>query len=228
MTALSRRPGGTQGLPRPEVWRELPQADWLQGDVSPLTDMSAVRDAVATFRPDSMTQQPPVHASPSAVLISLFADARGPSVILTRRSQHLSTHQGQVAFPGGRVEPGETPWQAAVRETYEEIGIDVARARRLGELAAHRTVSSQSHIVPYVAELPSAPDKFVTNDEVDRVFSVPLADLARPDTFVQEHWVFADREVVVPMFYLDDETVWGATARMLHELITLVVRSGPR
>jgi hypothetical protein len=61
------------------------------------------------------------------------------------------------------------------------------------------------------------------NDEVDRVFSVSLGELVRPDTFVQEHWVFQDREVVVPMFYLDDETIWGATARMLQELILLAV-----
>jgi hypothetical protein len=62
------------------------------------------------------------------------------------------------------------------------------------------------------------------SDEVERVFSVPLSELVRPDTFAQEHWTFADREVVVPFFYLDDETIWGATARMLQELLLLTLK----
>ncbi|MFM2181661.1 MAG: hypothetical protein RIR54_955, partial [Actinomycetota bacterium] len=57
----------------------------------------------------------------------------------------------------------------------------------------------------------------------ERVFSVSLRELTRPDTYAQEHWVFPDREVVVPMFYLDDETIWGATARMLQELILIAL-----
>jgi hypothetical protein len=62
------------------------------------------------------------------------------------------------------------------------------------------------------------------SDEVERIFSVSLSELVRPDTFVQEHWTFADREVVVPLFYLDDETIWGATARMLQELLLLTLK----
>jgi hypothetical protein len=94
----------------------------------------------------------------------------------------------------------------------------------VAELTAHRTISSTSHIVPHVVRLPHAPAEFAINNEVERVFSVALTELIRPDTFAQEHWVFADREVVVPMFYLDDETVWGATARMLQDLILLVLQ----
>jgi hypothetical protein len=71
--------------------------------------------------------------------------------------------------------------------------------------------------------LPHTPTNFSINREVDRVLSVSLTELIRPDTFAQEHWVFPDREVVVPMFYLDDETIWGATARMLQELLLLAL-----
>ncbi len=94
----------------------------------------------------------------------------------------------------------------------------------VGELTAHRTISSTSHIVPHVVRLPDVPMGFSPNGEVDRVLSVSLAELIRPDTFAQEHWVFPDREVVVPMFYLDDETIWGATARMLQELLLLAIK----
>jgi 8-oxo-dGTP pyrophosphatase MutT (NUDIX family) len=157
------------------------------------------------------------------VLVPLFVAADGPRVLLTRRSESLNSHQGQIAFPGGRLEAGESSLEAAMRETREEIGIDASTARVVGELPAHRTISSSSHIVPHVVRLASEPRQFALNDEVDRVFSVSLGELVRPDTFVQEHWVFQDREVVVPMFYLDDETIWGATARMLQELILLAV-----
>jgi 8-oxo-dGTP pyrophosphatase MutT (NUDIX family) len=193
-------------------------------DIAALTDFAAVRAAVEEFAPNPASQQPPASAQPSAVLVGLFDSSVGPQVLLTRRSESLSSHRGQVAFPGGRLEPGETSLQAALRETHEEIGIDVTSATVLGELAAHRTISSSSHIVPHVVDLGAPPNVFQLSDEVERAFTVPLVDLVRPDTFAQEHWVFADREVVVPMFYLDDETIWGATARMLQELLLLTLQ----
>ena len=178
---------------------------------------------MARSSPDPDSLRAPEQSQPSAVLIPLFAASDGPRVLLTRRSELLNSHKGQIAFPGGRLEPGETSLQAALRETREEIGIDASGAAVLGQLAAHRTISSRSHITPHVVELASEPDAFVLNSEVERVFSVALTELIRSDTYAQEHWRFADREVVVPMFYLDDETVWGATARMLQELIMLVL-----
>ena len=222
--STSRRPGGAQALPRPAQWRELQHSPFDRLDIAALTDFAAVRAAVAEFTPNPASQQPPASAQPSAVLVGLFDSSVGPQVLLTRRSESLSSHRGQVAFPGGRLEPGETSLQAALRETHEEIGIDVTSATVLGELAAHRTISSSSHIVPHVVDLGAPPNVFQLSDEVERAFTVPLVDLVRPDTFAQEHWVFADREVVVPMFYLDDETIWGATARMLQELLLLTLQ----
>lgn len=214
-----RRRGGSQTVPRPARWHELRHAPWSHLDTSALGDLGAVRRAFDAGGQEGDTQSPPEGAQPSAVLVPLIDHADGPLVILTRRSESLNSHKGQVAFPGGRIEPGESSFAAALRETREEIGVDASGARRLGELSAHRTVSSRSHIVPHVVELPEAPTRYSLNGEVDRVFSVPLRELVRPDTFVHEHWVFPDREVVVPFFYLDDETIWGATARMLQELV---------
>lgn len=219
-----RRPGGRQQLPRPAQWRELEHAPWSRLDTRALDDLDAIERSLVSARPDPETQLPPIHAQPSAVLVPLFSASGRPSVLLTRRSESLTSHKGQIAFPGGRLEPGESSLQAALRETREEIGLDASRAAVIGELSAHRTISSSSHIVPHVVRFAETPCDFVLNDEVDRVFSVPLRDLVRPDTFAHEHWVFPDREVVVPMFYLDDETIWGATARMLQELILLALK----
>ena len=223
MPQVPRRTGGRQTLPRPANWRVLEHAPWSRLDTSSLDDLSLITQAVERSRPDPESQRPPTHANPSAVLVSLFAGTGGPRVLLTRRSESLSTHKGQIAFPGGRLEAGETSLQAALRETREEIGVDASTARVVGELPAHRTISSSSHIIPHVVRLSAEPRQFVLNNEVERVFSVSLRELIRPDTYAQEHWVFPDREVVVPMFYLDDETIWGATARMLQELILLAL-----
>lgn len=221
-TGSIRRPGGRQTLPRPVNWRELDHAPWSHLDTSGLADVEVVRRALAR-RTTYETLPPTTDFQPSAVLVPLVNERGRPHVLLTRRSETLHSHKGQIAFPGGRIETGETSFAAAIRETREEIGLDASNAHRLGELSVHRTVSSRSHIVPHVVELAEMPTRYSLNDEVDRVFTVALADLVRPDTFSQEHWVFADREVIVPIFYLDDETIWGATARMLQELVLLAV-----
>ncbi|MFZ9804656.1 MAG: hypothetical protein ACO3DA_08590, partial [Ilumatobacteraceae bacterium] len=75
-----------------------------------------------------------------------------------------------------------------------------------------------------VASYASAPTFSAVNSEVDRVFSVPLLELARQDTYRQEHWVFSDREFQINFFYLDDETIWGATARILFQVMMLAVK----
>jgi len=223
MTNPHRRAGGRQQLPRPSNWYELSHAPWSRLNTAALHDIAAVRQSLAQFHRDPDSMRAPEHSQPSAVLVPLFASSDGPRVLLTRRSELLNSHKGQIAFPGGRLEPGETSLQAALRETREEIGIDASSATVLGQLAAHRTISSRSHITPHVVELEGEPDGFALNSEVERVFSVALPELIRSDTYAQEHWRFADREVVVPFFYLDDETIWGATARMLQELILLVL-----
>ena len=223
MPQVQRRAGGRQTLPRPANWRALEHAPWSRLDVSALDDLSLITGSVERSRPDPESQRPPANANPSAVLVPLFAASDGPRVLLTRRSEALTSHKGQIAFPGGRLEVGETSLQAALRETREEIGVDASSARVIGELSAHRTISSSSHIIPHVVQLEAEPREFAMNSEVERVFSVSLRELTRPDTYAQEHWVFPDREVVVPMFYLDDETIWGATARMLQELILIAL-----
>ena len=86
------------------------------------------------------------------------------------------------------------------------------------------TVVSNSHIVPVVASYKCAPKMQPMNSEVDRVLTVPLSELARTDTYSQEYWKFPDRELQINFFYLDDETIWGATARMLLQVMMLTVK----
>ena len=218
------RAGGSQVIPRPKNFRIIDHNPWLNLDTSALSSLEVVTQAVAAFQPDQALRQPLENVRASAVLVGLFESARGVEAILTRRSQALTNHRGEISFPGGRLENGETAVDAALRETHEEIGIAPSEARIIGELNSMSTVVSNSHIVPIVASYASAPAFSAVNSEVDRVFSVPLLELARQDTYSQEHWVFGDREFQINFFYLDDETIWGATARILFQVMMLAVK----
>lgn len=158
-------------------------------------------------------------ARESAVLIALADGSQGPEVLLTRRSWEMRTHRGEVSFPGGRLDPGETAVDAALREAHEEVGLDPAHVSIRGELEHLNTVVSRSYIVPKVATVPERMALHAKTMEVDRVMWVPLAEFTRPDTYRSEVWGFQGTDRVLHFFELDDETVWGATAHMLVDLL---------
>ncbi len=218
------RVGGSQVIPRPNNFRTIDHNPFVNLDTSALRSLDAVTAALQAFQPDRTLRQPLENARPSAVLVGLFESVNGVEAILTRRSQELKNHRGEISFPGGRLESGETVIDAALRETHEEIGLAPDDAKIIGELNSMSTVVSNSHIVPVVARYSSAPSMRAMNSEVDRVFSVPLLELTRQDTYCQEHWVFSDREFQLNFFYLDDETIWGATARILFQVMMLAIK----
>ncbi|MHB8262737.1 MAG: NUDIX hydrolase [Acidimicrobiales bacterium] len=160
----------------------------------------------------------------SAVLIGLYEENGDVRTILTRRSAELRSHGGEVCFPGGRMEPGESPQQAAIREAGEEIGLDSAGIEVLGSLATVYTRSSMSSIVPVVAVLPAKPQLSASSGEVARLFDVGLADLLQEGAFHEELWAVeeAGPRIGVHFFDVADEIVWGATARMLVELLSVL------
>jgi len=221
------RLGGAQNILRPETARvinENPFAGLDASALSALNSLENVSSALINFRPDAQLQVAQAPARPSAVLIGLFQSAKGVEVILTRRSHQLTNHRGEISFPGGRLDEGETVIAAALRETQEEIGINPSEAQIIAELSAMSTVVSNSHIVPVVARFEQRPEMRPMNSEVDRVFTVPLSELTRSDTYSQEYWKFPDRELQINFFYLDDETIWGVTARMLLQVINLILK----
>lgn len=160
---------------------------------------------------------------PAAVLVGILDDGGSPAMLLTRRSQVLRQHRGEVSFPGGRLEPGERPEDAAVREAGEEIGLPSSSVHLLGRLPSLTTYVSSSHVVPVVARIDAGVDLAVCNEEVDRVFTVRLSELVREHTYSEEQWGEPPDEHRVHFFYLDDETVWGVTARILHQVLTVAL-----
>jgi 8-oxo-dGTP pyrophosphatase MutT (NUDIX family) len=233
--------GGPQVIPRPPVWRPGPGAAWSQpGGWRPSQiTVDDVRRALTQRGepPLEPTDEVPNVAlpgparRPAAVLCALFDAEAGASrqahVVLTRRSSRLRSHAHQVSFPGGRLEVGEETQAAALREAREEVGIDPASVEIIGRLSSLRTVVNPSPITPFVGVVPFRPHLVPNPSEVERAFDVPLVELLDPDVYREELWEFPDgTEHPMQFFELIGDTVWGATARMLTELLDLVVEPG--
>lgn len=227
---MIRRRGGDQVIPRPSQWREGDAPSWFAHDRAMLHNMQHVLDVVSSHvvncNEDSseMSQEWVATARVSAVLVALIDHPEGPSVILTRRTDHLRNHPGQISFPGGRVEESESVHEAAVREAYEEIGLNPDSVHIIGELDPLTTFVSNSLIIPVVARIDGVPSFTLQEAEVARVFIAPLHDLAREDTYRNEWWSRPQGDINIHFFELDDETVWGATGRILRQLIDVVAQ----
>jgi 8-oxo-dGTP pyrophosphatase MutT (NUDIX family) len=194
---------------------------WIASRLHPLGDYDPVSHQMRSDYDLNPHLTPPVVADDvlmsAAVLIALVERPEGLSVILTRRAETLSRHSGQIAFPGGRVEPGETPWDAAVREAEEEIALDPALVRLAGLGDPYRTVTS-FEVVPVVGFV--KPDFVLraSEAEVAEIFEVPFAFLMDPANHQRRSM---DGPRGARCFYAmpyGDYFIWGATAGMLRAL----------
>lgn len=174
------------------------------------------------LNPDARLIPPGVVPKPAAVLVPLVPRADGLSMLLTRRTAHLSQHAGQVAFPGGRIDAGdESPVAAALRETEEETGIGRQFVEPLGYLDTYMTGTSY-RVVPVVGLLRSGFTVSPHAGEVDEVFEVPLSFLMNPKHHERHSREWQGR---VRHFYAmpyEGRYIWGATAGMIRNLYSLV------
>lgn len=157
----------------------------------------------------------------AAVLVPIVWHAAGPGILLTRRADSLAAHAGQVAFPGGRLEPGETAEAAALREAAEEVGLDPRLAEIAGHLPAHLT-GTGFRVTPVVGFLD--PPLTLTPDpaEVAAVFEMPLANLLDPGAAEQRQREWQGRMRRYWVWHHPDQLIWGATAMMLMTLSRLL------
>jgi 8-oxo-dGTP pyrophosphatase MutT (NUDIX family) len=157
----------------------------------------------------------------AAVLVPLVWQDDQWSLLFTRRTERVESHKGQVSFPGGGCDPGETtPEETALREAWEEIGLDPGQVRILGRLANMITVTS-FHVTPVVGVIEWPAVFIVGQHEVERIFTIPLYWLA--DT--RNRWEFPiagrDRSLIAYHPY-DGELLWGATARMTVDFLRVL------
>jgi 8-oxo-dGTP pyrophosphatase MutT (NUDIX family) len=168
--------------------------------------------------------QPPVQA---AVLLALFARDGRVWLPLTRRSEQVAHHRGQISFPGGARETGDDDlWGTALREAEEELGLDTVSARQIGLLTPLYIPSSHFQVHPYVAELPAAPMYRPDGREVAEVIELPLDVLLDPAVKHEELRTLHDTQVWVPFYRYGEHVIWGATAMMLSELEVLLDLAG--
>ena len=154
----------------------------------------------------------------AAVLVPLYVDAGGLWVLLTRRAEDLPYHRGQIAFPGGSLEPGEDAWAAALRESEEEIGLDPKKVLPLGMLDELATPTGFT-MQPCVGGVPYPVETRVAVREVAEVFALPLAAVANPQ-LVERRTVLVDdvpRDLTV--YHVGGRQIWGATALVLSNLL---------
>lgn len=215
--------GGPQHIPRPPGSRPGDPPPWA--DVPPdrrRPTVERIRRALALGPPPLRSPAESHSHSASSVLAPLYEHDGEVWVVLTRRSWHLRAHKGEVSFPGGRQDPGETLWETALREAWEEIDLDRSSVERLGELDHLSTVSSASFIVPFVGLLPGRPELAANDDEVDAILHVPLSELLDPEIYREERWGFDGVERPIHFFELVGDTLWGATGSMLVDLLTRI------
>jgi len=171
---------------------------------------------------------------PAAVLIALFEEAGQARVILTKRPDTMPTHQGEIAFPGGKLDTAvdDDLEAAALREAHEEIGLAPELVEIVAELDHLFTVQARFTLAPFVGLLEGRPSLQPDQREVVRVFDIALSELLDDVVFRQELWdidgaildTAPGRDRPIDFYEIPGETVWGATARILTGFLTQLTR----
>lgn len=212
---------GAQRIPRPTRVTPGAPAPWERLAVDARSFSIEEVRAACTALP---TPQPALHLPReprAAAVVLLCAPIDGEvCVVMIKRPEHMPTHQGQIAFPGGAHQANDADLRAtALRETVEEIGVDGVEI--IGELDTIATVASPFVVTPFVGLLEAEPRITPDPGEVAAIVAVPIATLLDAAIFREELWdlegveLFTPPERSVYFFELPDETVWGATARIL-------------
>ena len=190
---------------------------------APLPGTAAQFSMAPAFRQDpSLASTKDKPCREAAVLALLFPHDGTPHLLLTVRRDDLPHHPGQISFPGGRRESGETLVETALREAEEEVGLPPPHVDVLGELSPLYIPPSNFCVHPFVGAATTLPPLSPQDAEVAAVLRVPLSVLLDPSTRQMAPWTLRGRTVDVPFFAVDSYTVWGATAMMLAELLAVL------
>ena len=172
----------------------------------------------AQFTPEQielMRKMFPAEPARAAVLVPLVERPAGLQVLLTQRASHLKNHPGQISFPGGRIESADAgPWEAALRETQEEIGLEPQFVTRAGYLQDHLVISG-FRVTPAVGFVQPGFDLRLDETEVENVFEVPLEFVLDVRNHLSRDHSIAGHTVITHEIPYEGRQIWGATASML-------------
>lgn len=182
----------------------------------------ALRDAASAIFAAESDVLPPQHAQPAAVLMPITYRPQGATVILTRRTDHLQNHPGQISFPGGRVEEGDESLVAtALRETEEEIGLRSSHVELLGTLPDYFT-GTGFRVTPVVGLVHPPFELTIDAFEVAEVFEVPLSHFLDPANHLRHSLEIEGRVRYFHAMPYKDYYIWGVTAGMLMSLYRIL------
>lgn len=176
----------------------------------------------STGEPVPRLSRPPqgVTARHGAVMALLYPHDDEIVVVLTERTAHLGNHAGQISMPGGRIEPDDlSPWHAAVRETHEEIGVDLSSSSPWGMLDRIYVAASRFYVTAFVAYSPERPEFSLNPEEVARLVEVPLSALMADGTFRRGERDYEGQTILEGFFQYETYKIWGATAVLLDQLV---------
>jgi 8-oxo-dGTP pyrophosphatase MutT (NUDIX family) len=191
----------------------------LEARLDPVASWTPERTAIRSdYDLNPGTERPARDLRPAAVLVPIIMHDDGPTVLMTRRSDSLASHTGQIAFPGGRLDPGETAGQAALREAFEEVALDPGVVELLGLGDPYET-GTGFLVTPVVGWLTKPPLVTPSPDEVAEVFEVPWDFLMDPSNHSRDSY---DREGQPRRWYWSmthgQRYIWGVTAGILQAL----------
>jgi 8-oxo-dGTP pyrophosphatase MutT (NUDIX family) len=227
------RRGGDQRIPRPADVHPGPPAPWSTLDeAARQVTLAQLRERLATHTPFETVIEPFPIRRPAGVLVPVYEGLDGElRVILTRRPWEMRSHSGEVSFPGGGQDPEDIDIEAtALREAWEEIGLPAHHVEIIGQLDPLATMSSGAHISPFVGVVHGVPELVPAPREVAAILHVPFGELLDDEVFHEELWApitgmdpFPAFDGRRPMYFFDliGDTVWGATARMLVQLLRI-------
>jgi 8-oxo-dGTP pyrophosphatase MutT (NUDIX family) len=204
----------------------LANADALRrAFAGPLPGLEAQLRMAPRLRPGPAPDLASIDLRPAAALLLVYPHNGSWHLPLTVRGSRLRHHTGQVSLPGGRIDPGESVEEAALREAFEEVAVDPASVEVLGTLTPLPVAASGHRLHPVVGLAAQRPSFIVAEPEVERLIEVPVSRFQQPDIVRWEerrHTLAPHTVMDVPYFDIDQVRIWGATAMVLAEFLAVV------
>ena len=179
-----------------------------------------IKYALANFHPQKL---PDDGSKRGAVLIPIFEKEGKLLVLFTKRTDELPTHKGQISFPGGKIDKqDDSLLSCALRETFEEIGIEADKIEILGELNQSKTNSSNILLSAYVSKLQYPFTLKINEQEVKEIIEIPLKILMQEKLWKKSLFRLDAEELEVWFFQFGEHMIWGATAKLIRELTSII------